>query len=112
MCGNSMCRNYHIFDIDNIEKAITILFDVHALINGIIPKQTTLEKATHVQYIDITGTIHIRPMGTIPDPYLDVVNLRLLTLPDPYSCYNSIETTLEIALETYVLAGLSPEIAL
>ena len=101
MCGDSMCRNYHILDIDNIEKAITILFDIHALSNGIIPKQTTLEKATHAQYVDITGTIHIRQMGMIPDPYLDVVNLRLLKLPDPYSCYSSIETTLELALETY-----------
>ena len=101
MCGNSVCRNYHILDINNIENAITILFDVHALINGIIPKQTTLEKATHAQYIDITGTIHIRPMGMIPDPYLDIVNLRLLTLPDPYSCYSSIETTLVLALEAY-----------
>ena len=101
MCGNSMCRNYHILDIYSIEKAITILFDIHALSNGIIPKRATLEKATHVQYIDITGTIHISQMGMIPDPYLDVINLRLLKLPDPYSCYSSFETTLELALEAY-----------
>ena len=101
MCGNSMCRNYHILDINSIENAITTLFDVHTLIYGIIPKQTTLEKATHAQYIDITGTIHIRPLGRIPDPYLDIVNLRLLTLPNPYSCYSSIETTLVLALEAY-----------
>ena len=77
MCGNSLCRNYHILDIENIEKSITILFDIHGLSNGIIPKPTTLEKATHTQYVDITGVIHICPMGTIPDPTLDIVNLRL-----------------------------------
>ena len=101
MCGCTMCRNYHTIDIENIEENIIALFDIHALNNGIIPKPTTLLRATHSQYIDITGTIHIRPMGMVPDPFLDVVNLRLLTLPNPFLCYQSIETHLEPVIELY-----------
>ena len=110
MCGNSMCRNFHTLDIADIEKNIITLFDIHALSNGIIPKPTNLSKATHSQYIDITGVIHIRPMGMIPDPYLDVVNLRLLALPNPYSCYLSIETNLEHVIELYEKHLVKPDL--
>ena len=96
-----MCRNYHTITIENIKKNIIALFDIHALNNGIIPKPTTIPRATHSQYMDITGAIHIRPIEMIPAPLFDIVNFRLLTLSNPFLRYPSIETHLEPVIELY-----------
>ena len=91
----------HKLLVEKIETNILTLFDVHALNNRIIPKCSSLLEATHFQYIDINGTIHIRPMregGLISS---DVVNFRLLTSPHRFFRYQSLETPLEPLLDLY-----------
>ena len=101
MCDSTSCSNYHSTFIKKIEENIIALFDIHALINGIIPKPTTISESTHMQYIDVNGTIHIRPSGMVVEPLSGIVNFRLLRSPERFTCYQSIETSLEPIIDIY-----------
>ena len=87
--------------VEKIEANIIALFNIHALNNRIIPRSTSLSQATHMQYIDMNGTIHIRPSGMVPESLSNIVNFRLLTSSQPFSCYQSIETPLEPVIDMY-----------
>ena len=78
-CDSTVCQNYHMAVVEKVETNMVALFDIHALNNRIIPKATTLSQATHMQYMDINGTIHIRPTGMVPEALSNIVNFRLLT---------------------------------
>ena len=101
MCDSMFCSNYHSILVGKIETSIMTLFDISALSNGIIPKPTTLLEATHMQYIDVNGTIHIRPSGMVVEPLSSIVNFRLLRLPERFRCYQSIETSLDPIIDIY-----------
>ena len=101
MCDSTCCSNYHSILVKKIEENIIALFNIHALINGIIPKPTTLSESTHMQYIDVNGTIHIRPSGMVVEPLSSIVNFRLLRSPERFRCYKSIETSLEPIIDIY-----------
>ena len=101
MCDPTCCSNYHSILVGKIETSIMALFDISALSNGIIPKPTTLLEATHIQYIDINGTIHIRPFGMVVEPLSDIVNFRLLRSSELFTCYPSLETSLEPIIDIY-----------
>ena len=83
----------HKLLVERIEKDILTLFDVHALNNRIIPKYSSISESTHMQYIDINGTIHIRPTADRSATLSDIVNFRLLTSPHRFSRYQSLELT-------------------
>ena len=91
----------HRLLVEKIETNILALFDVHALNNRIIPKSSSISEATHLQYIDINGTIHIRPTADGSATSSDIVNFRLLTSPHRFFRYQSIETPLEPLLDLY-----------
>ena len=91
----------HRLLVEKIETNILALFDVHALYNRIIPKSSSISEATHLQYIDINGTIHIRPTADGPATSSDIVNFRLLTSPHRFFRYQSLETPLEPLLDLY-----------
>ena len=101
MCNSTGCSNYHSILVENIEANIMALFDIHALSNIIIPKPTTISETTHMQYIDVNGTIHIRPSGMVVEPLSSIVNFRLLTSPKRFMCYQSLETPLEPVIFIY-----------
>ena len=100
-CESTGCRNYHMAVVEKIESNIVVLFDIHALNNRIIPKSTSLSEATHMQYMDINGTIHIRPRGLEPRVLSDIVNFRLLAAFPPLASFQSIETPLEPVIDIY-----------
>ena len=91
----------HKLLVEKIETNILVLFDVHALNNRIIPKYSSLSEATHFQYIDINGTIHIRPTADGSATSSDIVNFRLLTSAHRFFSYQSLETPLEPLLDLY-----------
>ena len=101
MCNSTGCSNYHSILVEKIEANIMALFDIHALSNRIIPKPTTILEATHMQYIDVNGTIHIRPSGMVVEPLSSIVNFRLLASPERFTCYQSLETPLEPVIYIY-----------
>ena len=100
-CNLTVCGNYHMAVVEKIETNIVALFDIHALNNRIIPESTSISEATHMQYMDINGVIHIRPISMGPPMLSDVVNFRLLTSTHPFACFQSIETSLESAIDIY-----------
>ena len=100
-CDSTGCGNYHMAVVEKIEANINALFDIHALNNRIIPKSTSISVATHMQYMDINGVIHIRPTGMAPPVLSDIVNFRQLTSAHPFSCFQSIETPLEPVIDIY-----------
>ena len=101
MCNSTGCTNYHSILVEKIEASIIALFDIHALSNRIIPKPTTISEATHMQYIDVNGTVHIRPSGMVVEPLSSIVNFRLLTSPERFTCYQSLETPIEPEIHIY-----------
>ena len=100
-CDSTGCVNNHMAVIEKIEKNIIALFDIQALNNRIIPKPACLEGATHMQYMDINGTIHIRPRGLESQVLSDIVNFRLLTVFPPLASFPSLETPLEGVIDLY-----------
>ena len=101
ICGSTACENYHSILIEKIEANIIALFDTQALSNRIIPIPTTISEATHMQYIDVNGTVHIRPSGMVVEPLSSIVNFRLLISPERFTCYQSLETPLEPVIHIY-----------
>ena len=101
ICNFTSCSNYHSILVEKIKASIIALFDIHALNNRIIPKPTTISEATHMQYIDVNGTIHIRPSEMVVEPLSSIVNFRLLRSPERFTCYQSLETSLEPMIYIY-----------
>ena len=100
-CDSTGCVNNHSAGIEKIENYIVAMFDTNALNNRIIPKPTCVEKSTHIQYVDINGTIHIRPRGLETQVLSDIVNFRLLTLFSPLTSFPSLETKLGGVIDAY-----------
>ena len=100
-CDLTGCVNNHIVAIEKIENYIISLFDIQALNTRIIPKPTCVEKATHMQYVDINGTIHIRSRGLETQVFSDIVNFRLLTVVPPLASFPSLETNLGGVIDAY-----------
>ena len=101
-CHLTGCVNYHMSIVENVETTMAILFDLHALTNGIIPKSMTISTASHVQYMDINGTIHIRPRAMAPVDPFDIVNFRLVSSSHPFNTYPSLDTSLEPMINLYL----------
>ena len=101
MCDSTACRNHHMVVVEKIETNIVVFFDIHALNNGIIPKSATVSTATHLQYMDINGTIHIRPNVAVPVDSHEIVNFRLIASIYPFTTYASLDTPLEPVNDIY-----------
>ena len=101
MCDATDCVNNHTSKVKKIENYIIALFESQLLDNRILPKPACLEKATHMQYVDINGTIHIRPRGLETQVLSDVVNFRLLTVFPPLASFPPLEAKLGWMIETY-----------
>ena len=101
MCNLTVCANHHIAMIKKLEDNIVTLFDMHALSNGIIPLPATIEGATHSQYIDINGVIHIRRIGEEPY-FFDIANFRILKAPSAPQFIPALETPFEPLIDEYL----------
>ena len=100
-CDSSFCENYHSIIVNQIETTITVLFDMFALSHGIRPIPVSLLEATHIQYIDINGTMRICPFGTLVDTISDIVNFRLLKSLELFKTYPSMETEIAPIIDLY-----------
>ena len=100
-CGSTYCSNYHSIIVGEIESSIVLLFDMFAISNEINPTPVSILEATHIQYIDINGTMHICPFGTVVEPVSDIVNFRLLKSSELFKSYPSKETTLDPIIDLY-----------
>ena len=100
-CGSTACVNYHSILVEKIEANIIALFDNHALSNRIIPIPVAISEATHMQYIDVNGTVHIYPSGMVVEHLSSIVNFRHLLAPERFTRYQSLETPLEPMIHIY-----------
>ena len=100
-CTSTFCSNYHSIIVGEIETSIIVLFDMFAISHRISPIPVSLLEASHIQYIDINGTIHISPFGTVVEPISDIVNFRLLKSIELFKTYPSMETTLNPIIDLY-----------
>ena len=100
-CDSAVCENYHSILVNQTETTITVLFDMFAVNYGINPIPVSLLEATHIQYIDINGTMHICPFGTVVDPVSSIVNFRLLKSSELFKSYPSMETTIGHIIDLY-----------
>ena len=101
VCASTACANNHLTAIEEIEDNIVVLFDIQAMNSSIIPKSTTIERATHMQYMDINGFIHILPIGLETIMLTDIVNFRLLTALTPLDYFPSLQASLEDVVDFY-----------
>ena len=102
-CDATDCVNNHAPRIEKLENYIVSLFDIQALNNGIIPKTVLFSgMATHMQYMDINGTIHLRSRGNETPVFSDIVNFRLLRLSRPLTSFPSLETDLGDVIDDYI----------
>ena len=102
MCDATDCVNNHAPKIEKIENHIIGLFDSQLVANNIVStRPTCLERATHIQYVDINGTIHIRPRGTETQVLSDIVNFRLLTVLPSLGSLVTSEVKIGCLLEAY-----------
>ena len=100
MCASTACANNHLTAIEEIEDNIVVFFDIQAN-SSIIPKSTTIERATHMQYMDINGFIHILPIGLETIMLTDIVYFRLLTALTPLDFFPSLQTSVEDVVDFY-----------
>ena len=100
-CDYAFCANYHSILLNQIETTITVLFDMFALSHEISPIPVSLLEATHIQYIDINGTMHICPFGMVVDPISSIVNFRFLKSSELLKSYPSMETTIGPIIDLY-----------
>ena len=101
MCDATDCANNHTSKIKQIENRIIALFDSQLSDNNILPQPTCLENYTHIQYVDINGTIHIRPRGTETQVLSDIVNFRALTVFPSLRSFLPLEANIGCLLEAY-----------
>ena len=100
-CDSTFCSNYHSIIVGEIESSIIVLFDMFAISHEISPIPVSILEATHIQYIDINGTMHICPFGMVVEPISDIVNFRLLKSSELFKSYPSKETTLDPIIDLY-----------
>ena len=95
LCDATDCINNHLPKIDKIERHVKQCFDHHLvrdnLFNYVLPGQSTISEATHMQYLDMEGNIHIIPLST-KDPLTPlIINFRLLTLSRWYYLFAELK---------------------
>ena len=89
LCDEVDCFNNHLTSIYKIEDHIMGCFKAHVirdkLFNYLSAKDVTVSEATHMQYLDSDGFIHIASLASKETlPGFKVVNFRLLSLPRWY----------------------------
>ena len=100
-CDSMFCSNYHTIIVGEIESSIILLFDMFAISHGISPIPVSILEATHIQYIDINGTMHICPFGMVVEPIFDIVNFRLLKSSELFKSYPSKEMPFDPIIDLY-----------
>ena len=92
LCDATNCVNNHVPKVEKIEKHIIAWFNYQLLANNLAPfvspGPTYLSQATHIQYIDTDGTVHISP---IERPPYNIVNFRLLAISRWANLFGSLE---------------------
>ena len=101
MCDATNCANNHASKIEQIEKHIITLFDSQLSDNNIVfAEPTRLLQATHIQYLDKRGKIHIRPR-TETWVLSDIVNFRPLIVFPSIGSLEINEVNIGGLLEAY-----------
>ena len=85
LCDEPDCFKEHIAKIYKIEDHIKCCFKAHIvrdkLFNYVLSHNATVSEATHMQYLDAEGFIHIASLASEePLPGSQVINFRLISL--------------------------------
>ena len=85
LCDEPGCFNDHLTKIYKIEDYIKFCFKAHVvrdkLFNYVLAHNALVSEATHMQYLDAEGFIHIVSLSSKdPIPGSKVINFRLLSL--------------------------------
>ena len=85
LCNEPGCYDNHINKIYKIEDHIKSCFKAHIirdkLFNNVFSYNASVFEATHMQYLDVEGFIHIVSLDAKrPVSNSNVINFRLLTL--------------------------------
>ena len=84
LCDATNCANHHVAMVEKIEKNIIDNFNYQLSANNLDPFFNTnpayVVEATHIQYIDENGIIHIRPRATEESVVPNIINFRLITI--------------------------------
>ena len=84
LCDATNCANDHVSMVEKIEKNIIANFNYQLSANNLTPfvspGPTYLAQATHIQYIDTNGIIHIHARATGKQLTPNIVNFRLLAI--------------------------------
>ena len=85
LCDATDCVNNHLLKVGNIEKNIVFHFDIQLIKNKLkpyfLPRKTSIDDVTHIQYMDELGIICFAPftMDTVTTMPCPMVNFRLLS---------------------------------
>ena len=89
LCDEVDCFTNHLAKIYKIEDHIKCCFKAHIvrdkLFNYVLDHNATVSEATHMQYLDAKGFIHIASLASEePLPGSKVINFRLISLSKWY----------------------------
>ena len=108
MCDATNCVNSHVPKVEKIEKHIIEWLNYQLSVNNltpfVLPEPTYLARATHIQYIDTDGIIHIRPKATEKQLMPNIINFRLLAIlpwANLLGSYNPCEIRIGCLLAAY-----------
>ena len=95
LCDATNCVNNHISKVEKIEKHIIEWFNYQLSANNLAPfvspGPTYLAQATHIQYLDTDGIIHIQPKVTKKQLTPNIINFRLLAISHWANLFGSLK---------------------
>ena len=97
LCDATNCVNSHVPKVEKIEKHIIARFKYQLSANNLAlfvsPGPTYLAQATHIQYIDTNGIIHIKPKKVMKElPLYNIINFRLLAISRWANLFGYLDT--------------------
>ena len=96
LCDETGCFNNHISKIYKIQDHIVDCFKAHVirdrLFNYVFWHEATVSEATHMQYLDSEGFIHIASLNSKDAlPGTKVINFRLLSFSKGFSKFTDVK---------------------
>ena len=95
LCDETDCFINHLAKIYKIEKHVKWCFDNHLVrdkvFNYVLSSQSTVSEATHMQYLDTEGNIHIFPLSSKDPLPSSIINFRLIALSRWYYLFDELK---------------------
>ena len=96
LCDETDCFNKHIRKIHKIQDNIVECFKAHVIrdrvCNHVFWHEASVSEATHMQYLDSEGFIHIASLNSKDAlPGTKVINFRLLSFSKGFSRFTNVK---------------------